>query len=1301
MNFARFDAAINFALGQMRQNCRDLRRCHLNRRFALRAKGFKPFAGAAIGDGFAEFDFDFRLLFHLFVLFSSSFGVTICLTISTNFVAGISSPRLAEKVLDFFGQSFDIFRTMNEATENKAVIYEFGKFVLDPQERVLLADGKSVHLTDKVFDTLLLLIQHNGRLLTKDEMMSSLWEESFVEESNLAKNISRLRKILNTDGVELIETLPKRGYRFRADVRAIDGETNLLVHRNLRVRVSQTIEKPSDEQKTLIGQNSLNEIHSIAVLPFQPLGAKADDDYFGLGITDALITQLNRAGQVQVRPTSSILKYNVLEQNALSAGQELQVDAILEGRFQRFENKLRLTVQMLHTANGDSLWADGFNTEVEDIFDVQDQIAERVVGSLSKKLSEETQAKLKKRDTENVEAYQEYLKGRYFWNKCTMEGYAKAIECFQKAIDIDPLYALAYAGLAGIYNVLPVNDGFAPHDYFPKAKAAALKALEIDPNLAEAHTAFGLAILHYDWNWSGAEVSFQHAIKLNPNYSNAYELLGVYLCRVERVGEAIAALKKAEEIDPLSPINAVWLAEVFRYCGETEASIRLHTETLKSFPDFYPAHYHLAFSYLDCGRLTEAETHCEKAVSLAHENSLTLSLQGIMQVKLGNNSAVQETLDKLLQMKAEKYISSCNIASVYASLGDEAKAMEWLETALQERDPNLTWIKFDKEFEFLGQNPRFQTILQEVGLAEKRVKLLEKPQIKKSVWKPLLALGILAVLIISALGFYFWKREKSIVQNEGGAIRLTDNPKDENYPSWTKDGRIRFLRTGSDKQTESVVMNADGTNQIAVKDFNNFDYGFWSPDETKIIFFKRGDKTSLFLAGADGSSEIKLPFSAGNFDWSPDSQKIVYQKKMSAEDADIFVYSLETGESKNVTNNPAFDADPNFSPDNTKIVFASLRDGNAEIYLINSDGSDVRRLTNHPAWDSHPVFSPDGTTIAFPSNRDNESSDVYLMNADGSNIRALTDWQTDEYVGPGCWSPDGTRLAFISNRDGSDDIFLISAEIYRPRLVLADEKSNLQFPFASPDGKQIVFQAENKSGELRIFDVETRANRVLLKTENADIAPVFSPDGNWIAFQNRVESNTEICLIKSDGSDFQNLTNNAARDVNPAFSPDGTKIVFASNRDGNYGIYNLYLMNADGSNQRQIYASKGMSLDPEWLPDGKQIIFTNDKEDGATGNFEIFKIEPDTSQPEKRLTFRRRSDTQPAVSPDGKLIAFVSNTDGNAEIYVQNSDGTRLLRLTRNQAEDTTPQFSRDGKRIIFSSNRDGKFALYEIKIAE
>ena len=640
---------------------------------------------------------------------------------------------------------------MNEATENTGMKYEFGKFVLDPHERVLFADGEPTHLSDKVFDTLLLLVRNNGQLLTKGEMMGSIWEESFVEESNLAKNISRLRKILDTDGVELIETLPKRGYRFRADIRRIDGETSLLVHRRLRMKVSRSDgDDATSAERRVHADPSIEEIRSIAVLPFQPLGGKTDEDFFGLGITDALITQLTRAGEIEVRPTSSIIRFNSQPQDAVSAGRALQVDAVLEGNYQRLEGRLRLTVQMLRSRDGSSLWADSFVAEFEDIFDLQDRVAERVVGALRKKLSDEAKAKLTKRYTRNVAAYQEYLKGRFFYNQRTAEAYDDAIACYEKAIEIDPNYALAYAGLADIYNLLPIYDGFAPREYFPKAKAAALKALYIDGDLAEAHSALGLAILHFDWNWSGAEVSFQNAIKLDPNYAAGCQLLGVYFLRIDRIGDALIALKKARELDPFSPINAVWLAEVLRHCGETDASIRLHLETLESFPDFFLAHYHLAFSYVDAGLLKKADFHRERAVTLSRENSLTLSLQGLLQAAMGDMAAAQQTLEKLLSIRRQKYISAVNIASVYAALKNEAKSIEWLEAGLKDRDPNLTWINFDREFRFLDRKAQFQSILNEVGLSDTTpIVTREEVSSAKGMSKLFLWIAILIALLLA------------------------------------------------------------------------------------------------------------------------------------------------------------------------------------------------------------------------------------------------------------------------------------------------------------------------------------------------------------------------------------------------------------------------------------------------------------------------------------------------------------------------------------------------------------------------
>jgi Tol biopolymer transport system component/DNA-binding winged helix-turn-helix (wHTH) protein len=569
--------------------------------------------------------------------------------------------------------------------------------------------------------------------------------------------------------------------------------------------------------------------------------------------------------------------------------------------------------------------------------------------------------------------------------------------------------------------------------------------------------------------------------------------------------------------------------------------------------------------------------------------------------------------------------------------------------------------------------------------------------------RPVLIAGA-GLLIAGLAGGALWcgtRDNKPDIDDEPpkGPVQLTNDPAREEGPVFTREGDIRFIRWEAGLP-RSFVMGADGSNQRRETAINGLQTGLWSPDGKKVIYSKEGDDSgSMYLVDANGANETKLPFPTGNMAWSADSSKLVIQSGRT--DAHILLYTIATGELIPIVAKVGFEADPSLSPDGRSVVFVSDRDGNGEIYIQEIDGSNLRRLTNHPAHDEFPTFSPDGTQIVFNSNRADENFDVWVMNTDGSGLRRLTNWMSDEEIRPNCWSADGTQLLFASNRDGKGNIYKMDAEPFAPVKILDAEDANLHTPVYSPAGNKLVYvaEADNKSGALHVLDLETKDDKVILTSEVSEMHPAVSPDGRSIALQHRLDANAEICVISVDGGELRNLTNNPARDVQPSWSPDGSRIAFSSNREGNYDVFALYVLNADGTNQHRIYYSNAINSFPSWSPDGHTIAFSNDKEGLRTGNFEIFAIEPETVNAEQRLTARPRFDIDPQFSPDGRRITFASNTDGNWEIYLMNNDGSGLVRLTRHPGDDVNPSWSPDGMRVIFSSGRDGRSAIYEVTV--
>jgi len=531
---------------------------------------------------------------------------------------------------------------------------------------------------------------------------------------------------------------------------------------------------------------------------------------------------------------------------------------------------------------------------------------------------------------------------------------------------------------------------------------------------------------------------------------------------------------------------------------------------------------------------------------------------------------------------------------------------------------------------------------------------------------------------------------------------LTDGRHDDVGASWNGNGLVYFSRAVSSRRVETWTMREDGSDQRrANTEIKSLLAGRWSPDGKKVLFTKDDGSRTAYLADADGGHEIALPFVPGNLDWARDGSQFVYQARIADGNSHLFLYSLATGLSADLTSGPVSDADPSFSNDGTRIAFTSWRDGNAEIYVMQADGSNVRRLTTHPAFDNYSVFSPDDTQIAFQSNRESEHVEIYLQNLnDTTPPRRLTRSNSPTGIVPGCWSTDGTRLLVYTTQNGGGQIGLIRVDPYPPKLLLGDEHADLSFPRASTDGRRLLYEARlaDRRLELRLTDLELKRTKVLFRTEpdypqTLHLAPAWSPDNASIAFSARANGNSEIFIVNADGTGLRNVTENPLLDANPAFSSDGREIVFA--RDI-YGQAQLYRMDISGKRQRRVTGASGYEMNPALSPDGVHLAFSGDR---RSQGLDIYLLSLEEPGDERVIAARSFHDELPSFSPDGRRLVFVANSDGNPEIYAINVDGSGLVRLTHTPEEETAPQFSNDGRRILFSSNRTGKFAIYEIAL--
>jgi serine/threonine-protein kinase len=597
-------------------------------------------------------------------------------------------------------------------------VYEFGDFCLHGGKRLLLRrDGGPVSLTPKAFDTLTYLVEHAGSVLDKDELMRAVWPDTAVEENNLNQNISILRRVLGEQAGEhrYIATVPSRGYCFVADVKA-------------RADAGARAETPS-----------VSSIRNLAVLPFTPLVAEHRDAALELGMADALIARLGGGGIV-VRPVNSVRKYVELDQDPLAAGRELGVESVLEGSIQRWGDLLRVTVRLVNVADGASLWAGTFDEKFTNIFAVQDAIAEKVAGALAPRLGYEEKKRLTKSYTRNAEAYELYARGRYHALKATPPEIQTATSYFQQAIALDPNYALAYVGLADAYRSLPLNSDMPPNEFFPRAKAALQKAVEIDDTLAEAHAVLGFTIFWYDWDWGAAEDQFRRALELNPNSADAHLAYAHLLSNTGRHAESLAEAKRARELDPLNLRTNALEGQFLNHAGRTDEALARLQKTFELDPNYLLAHLFAWSVYIEKGLYKKAVAEARRARELNDLSSQPSAYIGYALAKSGRRlppalpgpayqhdlgyalaksgkrrEALAE-LEGLLKLSTERFVPPYLIALVYHGLGERDEALAWLGRGYEQRDPKMVFLMVEPKWNNLRPEPRFQDLLRRLGL---------------------------------------------------------------------------------------------------------------------------------------------------------------------------------------------------------------------------------------------------------------------------------------------------------------------------------------------------------------------------------------------------------------------------------------------------------------------------------------------------------------------------------------------------------------------------------------------------------
>jgi len=831
--------------------------------------------------------------------------------------------------------------------------------------------------------------------------------------------------------------------------------------------------------------------------------------------------------------------------------------------------------------------------------------------------------------TDNIEAYHSYLKGRYCWNKRTDEDVKKSIEYFNRAIEADPNYAIAYVGLADAYLVL---GGFgiatlAPKEAYPKAREAAERALELDETLAEAHASLGYCLANYDWNWSRAEREFRRALELKPGDPVAHHWYGfLYLASMGRLDQAIDELRQALELDPLSLSIGSNIGLLLYLARRYDDALDQFQRNLEMDRTFVYTHFQLALTYEQCGRYDEAISALQKAIALSGTSTLPRALLARVYALAGRKKEASALLDELSESSTQTYVSPYRVAAVHAALGNKDRAFKWLEHAYEGRDGWLIWLAVDPVVDSLRSDKRFTDLLNRVGLASVRSPAEDAAPPKEyaalaSMAKRTLSVGsvmviVVAMLVLFTLGYFLIN---SLTRTE-----TASNPRAINFEQITQKSGPEFFPS----------LSPDGISiAYAGRESGNWDIYFQSIGSTNSTNLTRNSST-------DDSQPA----------FSPTGDRIAFRSERDG--GGIYVMSANGGSPTRVSD---FGYSPSWSLDGGTILIGtekipqpSTRPTRSELWRIDLETNHRQRISEGDAL--QPVFSPRQKRIAYWSRPDRygQREHIWTIPANGGTAVAVTDGSFTD-LNP-VWSPDGKYLYFSSNRGGSSNIWRIAIDentgatsgVPEAVTAMGATTSVLHFSF-SRDGR-LAYSAQTEMRNLRSASFSPAQKTIGKPVSITEGSMQFwfpdpSPDGEWLAV-NSMGQQRHIFVMRTDGTEQRDITPGEYRYMWPRWSPDGQRIVFSSRRTGDY---ELWIVNHDGSGLRQLTQSSGGHYSP-WSADGSMIAYSihAPKNDGVV-------ISPDKAWSDQKLLYLSPlSDASLSFegwswSSDGKKLAGIKH----------------------------------------------------------